>query len=83
MRSTSSSPLSLQAPAKDSTLVAALIRNVRRLADRSTVEAAGLNRFLEALLATEPSRLTRLRFATRRPQPLRASPPADDPRRHG
>jgi hypothetical protein len=81
MRSTSS-PLSLQAPAKDSTLVAALIRNVRRLADRSTVEAAGLNRFLEALLATEPSRLTRLRFATRRPQPVRATV-ADDPRRRG
>jgi hypothetical protein len=82
MRSPSSPPV-LQTPAKDSTLVAALIRNVRRLADRSTVEAAGLNRFLEALLATEPSRLTRLRLATARPRPVRASPPGEAPRRDG
>jgi hypothetical protein len=75
MRSPSSP---VQAPAKDSALVAAVIRNVRRVADRSTVELAGLNRFIEAILATEPSRLTRLRLATRRPRPARVSPPADD-----
>jgi hypothetical protein len=78
-----SSPHSLQAPTKDSPLVAALIQNVRRLADRSTDEAAGLNRFLEALLMTEPSRLTRLRIATSRPRPVRASPPGEDSRRDG
>jgi hypothetical protein len=72
-----SSPHALQAPAKDSPLVAALIRNVRRLADRSTTEAAGLNRFIEALLATDPSRLTRLRLATTRLRPLRAEPRRD------
>lgn len=71
-----SSPHALDAPAKDSPLVAALIQNVRRIADRSPAEAAGLNRFLEALLATEPSRLTRLRLATRRPRPVRVSPSA-------
>jgi hypothetical protein len=73
-----SSPHTLDAPAKDSALVAALIQNVRRIAARSTVEAAGLNRFLEALLTTEPSRLTRLRLATKRLRPVGASTPAHD-----
>jgi hypothetical protein len=77
MRSPSSSH-TLNAPAKDSPLVAALIQNVRRIAARSTAEATGLNRFLEALLATEPSRLTRLRLATKRLRPVAASTPAHD-----
>jgi hypothetical protein len=44
----------LDATGKDSPLVAALIQNVRRIADCSHASAAGLNRFLEAILATEP-----------------------------